>query len=115
MYLVCRTSPVVMALSVGGRTSGLLNNPARSLAGRWIVAFLLLDFVRYAVHWAFHAVPFLWRIHAVHHSDPDYDVSTAARFHPIEAVLAQGGYLALVALLAPPPVAVFAAETITDV
>ena len=60
-------------------------------------------------------LPLLWRVHEVHHSDPDYDVSTAARFHPIEVVSVQGAYLAAVALLAPPPIAVFLSELLTVV
>jgi len=34
-----------------------------------------------------HAVPWLWRIHRVHHADPEIDVSTALRFHPVESLL----------------------------
>jgi sterol desaturase/sphingolipid hydroxylase (fatty acid hydroxylase superfamily) len=80
-----------------------------------VAAVLLLDLSHYGIHRAFHAVPLLWRIHEVHHSDPDYDVSTAARFHPLEVVLARGGYLAAVVLLAPPPIAVFVSEALTVV
>jgi len=28
-------------------------------------------------HRIFHSVPLLWRVHEVHHSDPDYDVSNS--------------------------------------
>jgi len=37
-------------------------------------------------------VPFLWRFHALHHSDPDVDVTTALRHHPIEYILASTCY-----------------------
>src|SRR5262249_54953936 len=37
----------------------------------FVAAFLLLDFLNYALHRCQHAVPFLWRFHALHHSDPD--------------------------------------------
>jgi sterol desaturase/sphingolipid hydroxylase (fatty acid hydroxylase superfamily) len=113
LILVCRTTPVLMAASVAGRKDALLNNPALPFAVRAIAAFLLLDFVRFAVHWAHHAFPILWRVHFVHHSDPDYDVSTSARFHPIEIVLTQGIYLGSIALLAPPLAAVLLAELAT--
>ena len=73
---------------------------------------MLLDLSRYWTHRAFHSVPFLWRIHEVHHSDPDYDVSTAGRFHPAEVLLEQAGYLLAIAILAPPVIAVFASELI---
>jgi sterol desaturase/sphingolipid hydroxylase (fatty acid hydroxylase superfamily) len=48
---------------------------------------LALDLVIYAQHRAFHAVPLLWRLHMVHHADPDIDVTTGGRFHPIEIML----------------------------
>jgi sterol desaturase/sphingolipid hydroxylase (fatty acid hydroxylase superfamily) len=38
----------------------------------------------YLLHRFEHAVPLLWRFHALHHSDPDVDVTTAVRHHPIE-------------------------------
>jgi sterol desaturase/sphingolipid hydroxylase (fatty acid hydroxylase superfamily) len=62
------------------------------------------------MHWANHAVPFLWRVHQVHHSDPDFDVSTGLRVHPLEVILMQGANLAAVAILAPPLLAVLIAE-----
>ena len=49
-----------------------------------VAAFLFLDLLSYAIHRAQHAVPLLWRLHALHHSDPDVDVTTALRQHPLE-------------------------------
>ena len=100
--VLLRGSPVVFAASLAGSNFGLLKNPGLPSAARWVLAFLLLDFVRYATHRAFHAVPFLWRVHQVHHSDPDFDVSTGLRFHPLEVLIAHGAFLAAVLLLAPP-------------
>jgi sterol desaturase/sphingolipid hydroxylase (fatty acid hydroxylase superfamily) len=53
----------------------------------FVVGFLLLDLMRYAVHRCKHAAPFLWRFHALHHSDPDVDVTTSVRQHPVEYLL----------------------------
>ena len=76
--------------------------PSWPIADQWasfVAAFLLLDFLNYAVHRAQHAVPFLWRFHALHHSDPDVDVTTSVRHHPIEYLIAAGFYwLAVLAL-----------------
>ena len=92
--------------------------PDRTLS--FVAAFLLLDFLQYAVHRCQHAVPFLWRFHALHHSDPDVDVTTSVRHHPIEYLLATGFYwLVVLALDIPVGVvvihglAVFAAAAIT--
>jgi sterol desaturase/sphingolipid hydroxylase (fatty acid hydroxylase superfamily) len=97
--------------------------PSWPIANQWLsfgTAFLLLDLLQYAMHRCQHAVPFLWRFHALHHSDPDVDVTTSVRHHPIEYVLAAGFYwLAVLALDVPVFVvmshalAVFAAAAVT--
>jgi sterol desaturase/sphingolipid hydroxylase (fatty acid hydroxylase superfamily) len=45
------------------------------------IALILLDYLLYLWHVAFHKVAFLWRFHQVHHVDLDMDASTAIRFH----------------------------------
>ena len=107
---IYRISPVVMAATVAGSRFGLLNKTWLPLAARWILAILLLDLVRYLVHRVHHAIALLWRLHQVHHSDPEFDVSTGVRVHPIESILNQGAYLTAVAILAPPLSAVLMAE-----
>ena len=52
-----------------------------------IAGFLLLDFAVYLLHRLFHVIPALWRLHRVHHSDHDLDVTTALRFHPAEVII----------------------------
>ena len=52
-----------------------------------VLAILLLDLAIYWQHRVSHILPFLWRIHQVHHTDPQIDISTAVRFHPIEIFL----------------------------
>lgn len=105
-----RMSPVVLAAAVAGSRFGLLNRSWLPFAARCVIAFVALDFARYALHWASHSVHLLWRLHQVHHSDPDFDVSTGVRHHPAETIVIQGAYLAVVAVLAPPAGAVLAAE-----
>lgn len=51
------------------------------------LALLITEFGRYWVHrWA-HEVPWLWRLHAIHHSPKRLYFLNAARFHPIEKVI----------------------------
>jgi len=54
---------------------------------RWPLAFLLYDLWMYAIHRVYHAVPFLWRFHRIHHTDRAVDVTTAFRFHVGEQIL----------------------------
>ncbi len=60
-----------------------LPGPIPNLVG----SVVLLDLVFYGAHWANHHVPFLWRFHRAHHSDLDFDVTTALRFHLGEIVI----------------------------
>jgi len=57
-------------------------------AAAHVAAILLgLDLVYYLGHRAVHALPALWRFHAIHHTDLDLDVTTSVRHHPGEALL----------------------------
>jgi len=49
-------------------------------------SFVLLDFFGYWTHRLLHKIPLLWRLHALHHSDSDLDVTTTIRHHPAEAL-----------------------------
>ncbi|MBM3564567.1 MAG: sterol desaturase family protein [Alphaproteobacteria bacterium] len=97
-----------------GRNVGLFNvldmPPGLEIA----VAFLLLDLAIYLQHRVFHAVPALWRLHRMHHADLGFDVTTGARFHPIEIVLSMIIKAALVAALGAPIAAVILFEVVLN-
>ena len=79
--------------------------PSWPIAEGWAslaAAFLLLDLLRYLVHRCKHAVPFLWSFHALHHSDPDVDVTTSVRLHPIEFLFNSGVFWVTAILLGIP-------------
>ena len=59
--------------------------------------------VSYWLHRAFHRFPLMWRIHALHHSDPEVDVSTGYRHHPLEPLIALPVGAPLVLLLGVSP------------
>jgi len=83
----------------------------------WIavpLAVVAMDFVIWQQHVMFHAVPALWRLHRVHHADLDYDVTTGARFHPIEIVLSMLVKFATVTVLGPPVMAVVIFEVLLN-
>lgn len=64
-----------------------------------LLAIALLDGWMYLWHRANHRIPFLWRFHRVHHSDPEMDVTTAVRFHTGEILISAALRLALIPLL----------------
>lgn len=59
----------------------------------WLQALevaVLADIVYYAVHRLFHEVPFLWRLHKVHHSIEEMDWLAGHRVHPVDQILTRG-------------------------
>ncbi len=85
---------------------GLLPRTALPLSIQAVIGLLVLDLSRYLQHYLFHSVGFLWRIHRVHHVDPDFDATTGLLFHPFEAAIAIVTYIPVVWLLGAPPAAV---------
>ena len=79
-----------------------------------IVSVVVMDLVIYLQHIMVHAVPVFWRLHRVHHADPDYDVTTGARFHPIEIILSMLIKFTIIVLLGPPMVAVVIFEVMLN-
>lgn len=79
-----------------------------------VASLVLLDLAIYLQHVLFHAVPALWRVHRMHHADLEFDVTTGARFHPIEIVLSMVIKLGVVAALGTPAVAVVIFEVVLN-
>lgn len=76
---------------------------------------LLFDCAIYWQHRLYHVVPALWRLHRMHHADPDFDVSTGIRFHPVSILLSMVIKMAVVIALGPSPVAVLVSEILLNV
>jgi sterol desaturase/sphingolipid hydroxylase (fatty acid hydroxylase superfamily) len=79
-----------------------------------VVAVVALDFVIWVQHVLVHAVPVLWRLHRVHHADLDYDLTTGARFHPLEILLSMLIKFAAILVVGPPVVAVVIFEVVLN-
>jgi sterol desaturase/sphingolipid hydroxylase (fatty acid hydroxylase superfamily) len=63
---------------------GLLNRSSLPTVALIIVTLLIRGFISFFTHYLMHSVPFLWRVHRVHHLDTELDVTTTVRFHPLE-------------------------------
>lgn len=79
-----------------------------------LVGFLLLDLAIWCQHLITHKWSMLWRLHRVHHSDLDLDVTTALRFHPVEIVLSLLYKAVIVLLLGVDPWVVILFEAILN-
>jgi len=64
--------------------AGFLNMGTMPVFLRGTLAFIFLDLWMYVWHRINHRIRFLWRFHRVHHNDPEMDVTTVLRFHPLE-------------------------------
>jgi sterol desaturase/sphingolipid hydroxylase (fatty acid hydroxylase superfamily) len=82
---------------------GLLNGLDVPWGWRVVLTILAFDALTYSLHVAYHLLPALWRLHQVHHTDPDFDVTTASRFHPGEILLSTGVQIAIGTLLGAAP------------
>ena len=105
---------VAWAVEMSTRGIGLLN--AVDLPA-WValpLAILLLDLAIWAQHVAFHRVPAFWRLHRMHHADTDLDVTSGARFHPVEMLLSMAIKFAVIAVLGAPALAVLAFEALLN-
>jgi sterol desaturase/sphingolipid hydroxylase (fatty acid hydroxylase superfamily) len=87
LRLLLPVTSVVVALFAEERGWGLFHQITAPGWLRLALSLLLFDLVLYGLHRAFHGVPWLWRFHWVHHGDPEYDLTTGLRFHPVEAVV----------------------------
>ena len=108
------TAAVGMAIYAQARGWGLLSGVDITY---WILVPLcvvVLDLAIYLQHVMFHAVPLLWRFHRMHHADLDFDVTTGARFHPVEIILSVLIKFAVIIVLGPPAIAVLAFEVILN-
>jgi sterol desaturase/sphingolipid hydroxylase (fatty acid hydroxylase superfamily) len=114
LRVVAPAAAIAVALAGATRAWGLLNALALPPWVALVLAVLLLDLAIYFQHVMFHAVPTLWRLHRVHHTDVEFDVTTGTRFHPLEILVSTGIKCAAVAAIGAPPVAVLVFEVVLN-
>lgn len=105
---------VAMAAFVSKNQWGLLNHYQIEPWVAVIISIVFMDLVIYLQHVMVHAVPLFWRLHKVHHVDLDYDVTTGARFHPIEIILSLFIKFATIAVIGAPIAGVILFEVILN-
>jgi sterol desaturase/sphingolipid hydroxylase (fatty acid hydroxylase superfamily) len=114
LRILAPSAAIAVAIAGEAHGWGLVNALALPV---WIavpLAIVLLDLAVYFQHVTFHAVPTLWRLHRVHHTDLDFDVTTGTRFHPIEILVSTAIKCAAVAAIGAPAVAVLAFEVLLN-
>jgi sterol desaturase/sphingolipid hydroxylase (fatty acid hydroxylase superfamily) len=116
--LLLRTALPLVAVGMAAYATtqgwGLLNQFELAAPWHFVLALLLLDLAIYWQHRLMHIVPILWRVHRVHHADPDFDVTTALRFHPLEILLSMGIKFAAIIAIGAPVIAVLVFEVLLN-
>jgi sterol desaturase/sphingolipid hydroxylase (fatty acid hydroxylase superfamily) len=112
--LVFPTTAVGLALIAEAQWWGLFHALGLPIWASVPLAVTALDLAIYLQHVLFHAVPALWRLHRMHHADLEFDVTTGARFHPIEILLSMIIKLGAVAALGAPAAAVLVFEVLLN-
>ena len=79
-FLASQVVPAPLREFVGGQPYWL----------QLVEAVILSDIGFYWTDRMFHAVPWLWRFHAIHHSIEELDWLAASRVHPVDQILTKG-------------------------
>ena len=114
MALLVPLLAVGAALDASRNQIGLFNLLEWNLWVEAVLVILIFDVAIWFQHLITHKIPILWRLHRVHHSDRDMDVTTAIRFHPIEILLSMLLKIGLVYILGPAAWAIVAFEIILN-
>ncbi len=102
------------AIDADAKGWGLFNALSLPLWLEIALTILILDFLIWGQHVITHKIPLLWRLHQVHHADPDFDVTTAIRFHPLEIALSMILKIGAVYALGPAALAVILFEILLN-
>jgi len=114
LRLLFPAAAVGMAFFAGEQGWGIFNYYAVPYWLAVVVSVIVLDFVVWLQHIMVHAIPLFWRLHRMHHADLDFDVTTGARFHPLEIILSMLIKFSAIVVLGPPVVAVVIFEVLLN-
>ena len=106
--------PVALAQVAEARGWGLFNALQMTTWLKILLSFIILDFIIYLQHLLLHHIPLLWRLHRMHHTDLDLDVTSGNRFHPLEIIISMLIKMAAVILLGVPSQAVLIFEVVLN-
>ncbi|PMH44929.1 sterol desaturase [Vibrio sp. 10N.286.49.B3] len=110
LLIILPMSAFEVALLVQKHDVGILHWLGFGSVTNLLISVILLDLIIYSQHVLFHRISWLWRLHKMHHTDQDIDVTTGARFHPIEIFLSFSIKIASIVLLGVSPLAVVVFE-----
>lgn len=114
LRLLFPTAAVGVAIFSQQQGWGILNYTSFPLWLATLIAIVVLDLMIYLQHVMVHAIPLFWRVHRVHHADLDYDLTTGARFHPLEIIFSMLFKFIVIISIGPPVIAVIIFEVVLN-
>lgn len=99
LSIIFAAATINSALHVSANHLGILNAFSLTFWPKVFLSIIVMDLVFYVWHLLNHKIPLLWRLHRVHHSDLNMDVSTASRFHIGELAISSCLKIGLVYLI----------------
>lgn len=112
MRITIATAALWAANTAMANNWGLLHLVDLPVVLSFVISLVLLDLAIYGQHRASHQWKWLWRLHKVHHTDLDFDVTTAIRFHPIEIFISMAYKVICILIIGVNPIAVLMFEII---
>jgi sterol desaturase/sphingolipid hydroxylase (fatty acid hydroxylase superfamily) len=106
--------PIGMAVLAQEQGWGLLNSYDLPRDIAVVLGVVILDLFIYFQHVMLHFVPVFWRLHMIHHTDLDFDITTGVRFHPLEIILSTGIKIAVVYIFGIPALGVLLYEAVLN-
>ena len=87
VYLLMPLTAVSFAAAASDLHLGLFNHLNWPFAVELGITIIVLDLAIYWQHRWMHLVPWLWRVHRLHHTDTNFELTLGLRFHPFEIIL----------------------------
>ena len=112
IHLLVSAIVIVSTSTVSRVCTALVSTPLQDWIGGlplWIqmpLILLVADLGQYTSHRLMHTVPFLWRLHAIHHSSPAMDWLASSRIHLGELLITRTSILAPIFVLGFSPLAI---------
>lgn len=97
--LFTRLTLIVAAMWAQAKGIGLLSLLDLGMLPTLAITLVVMEFANYVLHRLFHSVPWMWRCHAIHHTDIEVDFTTTYRHHPFETIIMSLVGIPLVLLL----------------
>ncbi|MFP4573784.1 MAG: sterol desaturase family protein [Desulfobacterales bacterium] len=114
LRLVFPAAAVGTALLANEKGWGFFNAITLPQWAAGLASIIILDLAIYVQHVVFHKVALFWRLHRMHHTDLDIDVTTGARFHPVEIIISMALKMGVVAALGAPAWSVVTFEVLLN-